>query len=479
MNSIENKLDFCTKHNLNVLLRGRHGTGKTHMVQNILNQNNIKWLYFSASTMDPWVDFVGVPKEKINEDGTSYLDLIRPEVFATDQVEAIFFDELNRAPKKVRNAVMELIQFKSINGKKFNNLRFVWGAINPENENEDNSENEYDIEKLDPAQLDRFHIIIDVDNKPNRSYFATTYGEEGNIAIDWWNSLDTKFKLLVSPRRLDYVIKVFKLGGDISDTLPKEINTHQLLIQLQNGSFISKLKSAYKNDSEAIKLISDINSFDNIIDTILKNKKYTEYFSQFFPEEKINDLIITNDTFRKFVTKDKESIEKFKNNIVDIIKADKCSKSLKKELKLALPDDNLLLLTFFLNKYQNPRLYETTVQRVSILNTLANLTNISTANKEEIIDIFSLAALCFIRSNSTKTYLYLENILEKIFLNMNSQPNGLTFDEIYNQSLTSKSKISKYFQSFRKSGNKQNIFETAFKAIRQSLFNKYATLNSL
>ena len=43
-------------------------------------------------------------------------------------------DEFSRAHKKVRNAVMELIQFKSINGRKFKNLKIVWAAINPDDD---------------------------------------------------------------------------------------------------------------------------------------------------------------------------------------------------------------------------------------------------------------------------------------------------------------------------------------------------------
>lgn len=32
---------------------------------------------------------------------------------------------------------MELIQFKSINGKKFNNLKVIWAAINPDDGDKD------------------------------------------------------------------------------------------------------------------------------------------------------------------------------------------------------------------------------------------------------------------------------------------------------------------------------------------------------
>jgi len=147
-------LEFALQNNLNVLLVGKHGVGKTSTVLDVFEKNKINYLYFSAPTMDPWVDFVGVPKEKQDDNGKSYLDLVRPKAFQDDSVEAIFLDEYNRSPKKVRNAVMELIQFKSINGKKFNNLKVIWAAVNPSEEDDTN----YDIEEIDPAQLDRFEI---------------------------------------------------------------------------------------------------------------------------------------------------------------------------------------------------------------------------------------------------------------------------------------------------------------------------------
>ena len=129
MNLKPNNFDFWIENNLNVLLRGKHGVGKTAMVVDAFERNNLKYKYFSASTMGPWVDFIGVPKEKTDENGNSYLDLVRPQEFQDDEVEAIFMDEFSRAHKKVRNAVMELIQFKSINGRKFKNLKIVWAPL--------------------------------------------------------------------------------------------------------------------------------------------------------------------------------------------------------------------------------------------------------------------------------------------------------------------------------------------------------------
>ena len=114
-------------------------------------------LYFSGATLDPYVDFCGIPQKTQDEDGNTVLDFIYPKWIADDKVKVIIIDEYNRAHKKVRNATMELIQFGSINGRKLKNLKCVVTAINPANSSED-----FDVEELDPAQADRFWIQVEV-----------------------------------------------------------------------------------------------------------------------------------------------------------------------------------------------------------------------------------------------------------------------------------------------------------------------------
>lgn len=179
------------------------------------------WAYFSAATMDAWVDFIGVPKAVTRKDGTTVLDLIRPARFADDKVEALFFDEYNRSPVKVCNAVMELIQFKSINGRKFKNLKVIWGAINPWDEDE-----KYHVEKVDPAQLDRFPIKIDMPYKLERSYFKKKHGAIATPFMQWWNLHSQEIKYKISPRLLDQSIDIYKVGGGTSFRLLDDYINH-------------------------------------------------------------------------------------------------------------------------------------------------------------------------------------------------------------------------------------------------------------
>jgi len=312
----EANLSFWIKNQYNVLFRGKHGVGKTATILSAFATHGLKFQYFSASTMDPWVDFIGVPKEKTDENGNSYLDLVRPKHFQEDQVEAIFLDEFNRSSKKVRNAVMELIQFKSINGKKFNNLKIIWAAINPE----DDEEGKYDVEALDPAQLDRFHVCVDVPYAPHAPYFREKYGQAtADVAITWWKELSKEQKNLVSPRRLDYAIDMHTKGGDLKFVLPNNVNTNKLILELSSGSISKKLKSLFetKNETEAKQFLTVENNYAVSYPYILRQKDYQQFFLPLLSEEKLVGLMSKDKNIENFVFNQYDKYESVIKNIAN------------------------------------------------------------------------------------------------------------------------------------------------------------------
>lgn len=374
MSLIAKKIDLWIQNNQNVLLIGKQGTGKTTIVKEAFEKHNLNYRYFSASTMDPWVDFVGVPKEKIEnkvpksieiikelakisiciaetwivqnwnlslnsakkivkyalsrENGISYLELVRPYSFASGEIQALFFDEFNRSPKKVRNAVMELIQFKSINGFKFPNLKIVWAAINPEDDEET-----YDVEKLDPAQKDRFHVSVEIPYYPNIDWFRKEYGKRvADSAIQWWNELPEEEKNKVSPRRLQYALDAYNHKGDLRDILPATCNVSKLHSVLNNGPTIERLEELIKNknDEEAKSFLSNENNFSSAIKYILKSDYFQEYFLPLLSKEKLAVLISEEDKIIPFIIKNCDKIPVFKQVCEEIIKADTNVKLVKK-----------------------------------------------------------------------------------------------------------------------------------------------------
>jgi hypothetical protein len=328
------KIDFWIKHNYNVLMTGKYGVGKTAQIMNGFNRNGLKWKYYSTPTMDPWVDFIGVPEKVVTPEGNKYLELIQPKDIAADEIEAFYFDEFNRGKGKIRDAVLELIQFKTINGRPFKNLRMIWAAINPDKSG-DNEDDEYFVEKLDPAQRDRFQVHVYIDYAPNLEFFTEKFDVAGSTAVEWWHNLPDNSKHLVSPRRLEYTLDMFNKGGDIKDVLPANINHTELVTQLKNGSFVSRLATLFtsQDNIETEKQLKNENFFNGTIEKILNNPDYLKYFSQHFPNEKFTNLLLTNEEYKKYVFSDEQTVRNNLENLNYIIDANIVSKKVIKEIK--------------------------------------------------------------------------------------------------------------------------------------------------
>lgn len=296
-----NYLKLYLDNALNVCLIGRHGVGKTAVVQKLFTETfGDKWIYLSGATLDPFIDLIGVPLKQEDENGKPYLEFIRPKQLQEDNVHAIFCDEYNRAPKKVKNALLEVIQFKSIQGYKFKNLKVVWTAINPDDDNE------YDIEPLDPAQKDRFHIHMELPYLLDQEYFTSMYGEDLYVSSsEWWYALDENVRKQISPRRLDYAIQVWKMNGNIRDVIPKQANISKLLENLKKGSLSIRIEKLLKEtDEEIIKKELSVNEI-SYIQKHLSEPEYIDQFLKFLPEELILKEAPDNYTICDYINKNK------------------------------------------------------------------------------------------------------------------------------------------------------------------------------
>lgn len=276
------KLDFWIENNYNVLFEGRHGVGKTALILDAFRKHfGKRWAYFSGSTMDPFIDFVGVP---VNVGG--HIVLLRPEHLIKLDVQAIFIDEFNRTHKKVRNAVMELLQFKKINGKPISSdLRVVWAAVNPDDE-----EGEYDVDRLDPAQRDRFHVQMKIPYACSAEFFSHKFGAKlGDTAVRFWNKLPDEIQKTISPRRMEYALQVFKDGGDLRDVLPPSANPGRLMQLLKGGGY-KELDPLLKDKQQAQDFFANESNFATYSDEVIKQKKYHPLLEA-MPAEKIVALV--------------------------------------------------------------------------------------------------------------------------------------------------------------------------------------------
>ena len=224
MSNVYDKLKEYAKNHLNVMLIGNSGVGKTACTKAIAEEMGLSFAYFSAPTLDPWTGFVGIPKPVDDEDGRR-LEMYRPKI--VDDAEFLFFDELNRSHHKTRDAVMEIVQFKTINGEPLPKLKMVWAAINPPGD-------DYQVDELDPALVDRFHVFVQMKAHVSLPYLSKVMKPEtAKILAAWWDQdLDDNQRKVVTPRRIEYMGKMIDKGIPWMDALPQgKPLPHPLLMQ--------------------------------------------------------------------------------------------------------------------------------------------------------------------------------------------------------------------------------------------------------
>lgn len=198
-------LQTYIENGFNILLQGKHGVGKTMLLNQACEGLGLNLKYYSASSLDPYTDLVGIPEFITTENGDRVIKSVRPQEI--NEAEVVFFDELNRADPKVLNAVFELIQFRSINGEHLPNLKCVVAAQNPPGE-------DYHVDSLDAALADRFQICIEVKPEVSASYLKTVLQEDTVEALVRWHKDHRSKADYISPRRIEMLGHVWEATND-------------------------------------------------------------------------------------------------------------------------------------------------------------------------------------------------------------------------------------------------------------------------
>lgn len=198
--SVVSELIEYTRLGMNAMLIGKHGVGKTSAIQEACKREGWNMWYASAPLLDPDIDLGGIP---VPDKETGKLKFYtQPQLF---EAEVIFLDELNRASPRTLNMIFELVQFKSIHGKKLPKLKAVHTGINPP------GQGQYDVQTLDDALLDRFHAFIEMTAEfPEAVILPILGATKTGIMRQWYeNHLSNVF---VSPRRMVYAAGLYVAG---------------------------------------------------------------------------------------------------------------------------------------------------------------------------------------------------------------------------------------------------------------------------
>jgi len=133
-----------------VLLRGRHGIGKSQVVYQFAENIDMPVVERRASQMTEG-DLLGLP----STDGqiTSWNP---PDWYkvACDQAVVLFLDEIDRATTEVRQGIFELTDSRKLNGHHLHPDTLIFAAVNGGEHGD-----QYQVGEMDPAELDRWTVF--------------------------------------------------------------------------------------------------------------------------------------------------------------------------------------------------------------------------------------------------------------------------------------------------------------------------------
>ena len=133
-----------------VLLRGRHGIGKSTVVYQYASRQNMEVVERRASQMTEG-DLVGLPTIENNSTKFNPPDWFKA---ACERPVVLFLDEVDRATLEVRQGIFELTDSRKLNGHKLHDDTFIFAAVNGGEHGA-----QYQVGEMDPAELDRWTVF--------------------------------------------------------------------------------------------------------------------------------------------------------------------------------------------------------------------------------------------------------------------------------------------------------------------------------
>jgi len=159
-----------------VLIRGKHGIGKSEQVYQFANAAGLPVVERRASQMTEG-DLIGLPN--IVERSTKWNP---PDWFkqACDNAVVLFFDEVDRAVLEVRQGLFELTDSRKLNGWHLHKDTLIFAAVNGGNHG-----SQYQVGEMDPAELDRWTVF---DLEPTVEDFLDFAKDKVNMVV--WDFLN-------------------------------------------------------------------------------------------------------------------------------------------------------------------------------------------------------------------------------------------------------------------------------------------------
>jgi|MGYP003624607682 hypothetical protein len=146
-------LPILVTSKLPVLLRGRHGIGKSQVVFQLGKSIGLPVVDRRASQMTEG-DLLGLPKQNNESDVTEWCP---PAWFKRACTEGVilFLDEVDRATLEVRQGIFELCDSRKLAGNVLHPDTLVFACVNGGGDHGD----QYQVGEMDPAELDRWTVF--------------------------------------------------------------------------------------------------------------------------------------------------------------------------------------------------------------------------------------------------------------------------------------------------------------------------------
>ena len=160
-----------------VLIRGRHGIGKSTIVYQKAKELGLPVVERRASQMTEG-DLLGLPKQSDND----VTEWCPPKWFKTacDTPVVLFLDEVDRATLEVRQGIFELCDSRKIAGNVLHKDTLIFACVNGGEHG-----SQYQVGEFDPAELDRYTVF---DVEPTVEDWLDW--AKGNVAQEIWDFIN-------------------------------------------------------------------------------------------------------------------------------------------------------------------------------------------------------------------------------------------------------------------------------------------------
>ena len=133
-----------------VLIRGRHGIGKSETVYAFASAKGMRVVERRASQMTEG-DLIGLPSIDGNSTRFNPPDWYKD---CCDNPRVLFLDEVDRATQEVRQGIFELTDSRKLNGHTLHPDTVIFAAVNGGTHGA-----QYQVGEMDPAELDRWTVF--------------------------------------------------------------------------------------------------------------------------------------------------------------------------------------------------------------------------------------------------------------------------------------------------------------------------------